>query len=174
MRQYLTFFKHCEKSKSEKCVQFFFVCEIQESQLKGLKVSRKNFHMQWLWSSVPSRTHTPAEAPVLTCLLTAGRFCYRCAALLQLLAVNKILVKVCHAERKVATNSTTTTTKIEKMSPAPWNPDPQPAVQQQTEKQQLNFKFKSIPMRPSPIGNVQLFLNWSSFCKLEGISKLCV
>ena len=45
------------------------------------------------------------------------------------------------------------------MSPAPWNPDPQPAVQQQTEKQQLNFKFKSIPMRPSPIGNVQLFLN---------------
>lgn len=81
---------------------------------------------------------------------------------LLLLSTKYLIVKVCHAEqRKVATTNDDDAAatnflalpkkKIVKMSPAPWNPEPVSLATDQQQEFHQHSKFKSIPMRPSPI-----------------------
>ena len=81
---------------------------------------------------------------------------------LLLLSTKYLIVKVCHAEqRKVATTNDDGAAatnflalpkkKIVKMSPAPWNPEPVSLATDQQQEFHQHSKFKSIPMRPSPI-----------------------
>ena len=159
------------KSKSEKCVHFFLVPMWNRCvpvTVKGIKSFAENFHMQW--SDHPCQA---THAHHSTCLLTTVRS--TCTGVsstgaeqllllllpLLLLSTKYLIVKVCHAEqRKVATTNDDDAAatnflvlpkkQIVKMSPAPWNPEPVSLAADQQEEYQ-HSKFKSIPMRPSPI-----------------------